>query len=120
MLLMGMFLNRTDSTRESLSDFEYAFSDFDRWAWVALAALFVSHGWSFLQNFLGKREFESLTSIGAMTMPYKRMAITHVALIAGGFLLAALDQPLAGLLLLLGMKIALDVLFHRREHKELS
>ena len=120
MVLIGLFLNRTDRSRDSLSDIEYAFGSFDRWTWIAVAALFVSHGWSFIQNYLGKREFESLSTLGAMAMPYKRMAITHVALIAGGFLLAGLDQPLAGLLLLLGMKIALDVVFHRREHKELS
>lgn len=120
MVLMGLFLVRTDRSKDSLSDFQYVLSDFDRWTWVAIAALLVSHAWSFVQNFLGKREYESLTTLGAMAMPYKRMMITHVALIVGGFLLTALDQPLAGLLLLLGMKIALDVVFHRREHKELA
>ena len=120
MLLMGLFLVRSDKSRESLTDFQYAIGDFDRWTWLAIFALLVSHGWSFVQNFLGKREFESLSTLGAMAMPYKRMAVTHVALIAGGFLLVGLDQPLAGLLLLLGMKIALDIVFHRREHKELS
>ncbi len=120
MVLMGLFLVRTDRSKDSLSDFQYVLSDFDRWTWVTIAALLVSHAWSFVQNFLGKREYESLTTLGAMAMPYKRMMITHVALIVGGFLLTALDQPLAGLLLLLGMKIALDVVFHRREHKELA
>ncbi len=120
MVLMGLFLVRSDRSKESLSDFQYVLSDFDRWTWVAIAALLVSHAWSFVQNFLGKREYESLTTLGAMAMPYKRMMITHVALIVGGFLLTALDQPLAGLLLLLGMKIALDVVFHRREHRELA
>lgn len=120
MVLMGLFLVRTDRTKQSLSDFQYVLSDFDRWTWVAIAALLVSHGWSFVQNFLVKREYESLTTFSAMAMPYKRMMITHVALIVGGFLLTALDQPVAGLLLLLGMKIALDIIFHRREHRELA
>lgn len=120
MLLMSLFLVRTDASRASMSDIEYVLSSFDRWTWLAIAALFVSHAWSFVQNFLGKREYDALSTFTAMAMPYKRMAITHVALIVGGFLLAGLDQPLAGLLLLLGMKIALDVVFHRREHKELS
>lgn len=92
----------------------------DRWTWVAIVALFVSHAWSFVQNFLGQREYETLQAMGAMSMPYKRMAITHVALILGGFLLTAVDQPIAGLLLLLGMKIALDVMFHRKEHEQLQ
>lgn len=120
MVLMGLFLVRADQNSNLVSDIEYVLSTFDRWTLLAIAALVVSHAWSFVQNFLGKREYESLSTLGAMAMPYKRMAITHVALIAGGFLLVALDQPSAGLVLLLGMKIALDVVFHRREHKELS
>ncbi len=84
--------------------------------WVAILALFISHGWSFIENFLGKQEYESLTSMGAMAMPYKRMMITHIALIAGGIILSKYDEPLLGLLLLLGMKIALDIKFHKREH----
>lgn len=96
------------------------FLSLDRWTWAAIAALLFSHAWSFVQNFLGEREYNSLRPIGAMSMPYKRMAITHVALILGGFLLTGLDEPLAGLLLLLGMKIALDVIFHRREHEQLQ
>lgn len=90
----------------------------DFWTWIAIGALVVSHGWSFVTNFLANKEFESLSSLGAMAMPYKRMVITHVALIAGGFLLIELNEPLAGLLLLLGMKIALDITFHRRERNQ--
>ncbi len=120
MVLMGLFLVRTDASRASMSDIEYVLSGFNGWTWAAVAALFISHAWSFVQNFLGNREFESMSAMDAMTMPYKRMVVTHVALIAGGFLLIGLDQPLAGLLLLLGMKITLDVVFHRREHKGLS
>ena len=120
MVLMSLFLVRSDKSRDSMSDFEYVLSGFDRWTWAAIAALFVSHAFSFVRNYLGKREYEAMSTMGAMAMPYKRMVITHIALIAGGFLLTSLNQPLAGLLLLLGMKIALDVVFHRREHKELS
>jgi len=55
-----------------------------------------------------------------MALPYRRMMITHVALIAGGFFLIESGQPLGGLVLLILMKIALDVLFHRQEHKRLG
>ena len=96
------------------------FMSLDRWTWIAIAALFISHAWSFVQNFLGQHEYELLQPMGAMSMPYKRMAITHVALILGGFLLTSLDEPIAGLLLLVGMKIALDVIFHRKEHVQLQ
>jgi hypothetical protein len=46
--------------------------------------------------------------------------ITHVALLVGGFFLMEQGQPLAGLVLLVILKIVLDVTFHRREHKRLT
>jgi len=55
-----------------------------------------------------------------MGLPYKRMAITHVALILGGFFLIKNGQPLAGLIILVLMKIALDIAFHQKEHRKLA
>lgn len=88
--------------------------------WLAILALFVSHGWSFVENYMGRREHERLTPGQAMALPYRRMFITHIALIAGGFFLMEWGQPLGGLVLLVAMKIALDVFFHRREHARLA
>ena len=88
--------------------------------WVAVVALFVSHGWSLVENYLGSKEHENLTPGQAMALPYRRMMITHVALIVGGFFLIEEGQPLAGLILLIAMKIALDVIFHRKEHQRLA
>ncbi len=87
---------------------------------LPIIALFASHAVSFATNFLRSNERDALSPSEAMALPYKRMVITHVALIAGGFFLSKLGQPLVGLLLLVGMKIALDVTFHRREHGELA
>ena len=92
----------------------------EKLSWVAMVALFLSHGWSFVENFMGNREHDRLTPVQAMALPYRRMMITHVALIFGGFFLIETGQPLAGLILLIMMKIALDVIFHRREHKRLG
>lgn len=83
---------------------------------VPVLALFVSHGWSFVNNFLLSGERHSVAPMQAMGMPYKRMVVTHVALIAGGFVLTTSNEPMFGLLLLLAMKISLDVMFHRKEH----
>lgn len=92
----------------------------DKWTLIAVGGLFLSHGWSFVTNFVQKREYASLNNFGAMAMPYKRMAITHVALIVGGILLVKNNEPWMGLIILLGMKIALDIMFHRREHRQLE
>lgn len=88
--------------------------------WVVVVALFISHGWSFIENFMGKREHERLAPGQAMALPYRRMFITHIALIAGGFFLVEKGQPLGGLVLLIAMKIVLDIVFHRREHARLA
>ena len=88
--------------------------------WVPVVALFISHGWSFVENFMGRREHEKLTPKQAMALPYRRMFITHIALIFGGVFLIEKGQPLAGLVLLVIMKIGLDVYFHRREHQRLA
>ncbi len=88
--------------------------------WVPVVALFISHGWSFVENFMGRREHENLTPKEAMALPYRRMFITHIALIFGGVFLIEKGQPLAGLVLLVIMKIGLDVYFHRREHQRLA
>lgn len=92
----------------------------DNLLWVVVLALFLSHGWSFVENYMGNREHDRLTPMQAMALPYRRMIITHVALIFGGFFLIERGQPLAGLVLLILMKIVLDVVFHRREHQRLS
>lgn len=88
--------------------------------WAPIAALFISHGWSFIENFMGKKEHDRLTPGQAMALPYRRMMITHVALLVGGFLLIDLGEPLAGLVMLVVMKIALDLTFHWQEHKRLA
>lgn len=51
----------------------------------------------------------------AMSAPYKRIVVLHIALIGSGFLLSATGEPLAGLLLLIVLKTAFDV---HRERKQ--
>lgn len=44
-----------------------------------------------------------------MMAPYKRIVILHVAIIGSGFLLSDLNEPVAGLLVLIALKIACDI-----------
>ncbi len=85
-------------------------------AWPLLA-LVLSHGVSFVQNFLGKREFEHFATEKLMQQPYKRIVLLHIAIIAGGFGVMALGSPLPLLILTVVGKIALDIHLHRREHR---
>jgi hypothetical protein len=81
-------------------------------------ALVVSHGVSFLLMYLGQREYEHTTVAELMNEPYRRIAVLHVAIIAGGFLVVRLDSPLALLVALVALKIGMDIILHNRSHAE--
>jgi hypothetical protein len=120
MVLFGMYSSQIDELGTRAQPADYYRLVLEHLNWVAVVALFISHGWSFVENFMGRSEHERLSPMKAMALPYKRMVITHVALILGGFFLIRSGQPLGGLVVLVLLKIALDVTFHRREHKQLG
>lgn len=119
-VLFAIFSDTLEQAGKPTEPLAYFESVPGRLFWLPVAAMFVSHGWSFVENFMGNREHERLTPSQAMTLPYRRMMITHVALLAGGFLLEITGQPIAGLVLLILMKIALDLTFHKQEHRRLA
>ena len=120
MVLFGMYSSHIDELGTRAQPADYYSLVIEHLNWVAVVAMFISHGWSFVENYMGRSEHERLTPSQAMALPYRRMMITHVALIVGGFFLIRNDQPLGGLVVLVLLKIALDVTFHRREHKRLG
>ncbi|EAQ97191.1 DUF6498-containing protein [Congregibacter litoralis] len=85
---------------------------------IAFVGLLISHGYSFVSNFLMAGERDSATVNGLMAAPYRRIVILHVAIIAGGFAVMSLGQPLVLLVILVGMKTIMDVALHLREHKQ--
>ncbi len=50
-----------------------------------------------------------------MTAPYRRIFVLHITIIAGGFALTALNEPVAGLVILIAVKTASDVWHWRRD-----
>jgi hypothetical protein len=87
---------------------------------IALAALFVSHLYSFVDNYVLRQEYRNLDARKAMTLPYPRVAILHVSLLFGGMILKEFGQPAAGLVIFVVLKVALDLSLHRREHRRLQ
>jgi hypothetical protein len=67
--------------------------------------------WQFIQFalFVMRGEAATTTPFALMGAPYPRIIILHVTIIFGGFLLMLLNQPLAGLVLLVLIKAAFDV-----------
>jgi len=82
-----------------------------------MAALAVSHGVSFVQNYLLGGERERFTLKRLMAQPYKRIVLLHVAILFGAMPVMLLGSPTPILALLVILKIALDVVLHLQEHK---
>jgi hypothetical protein len=50
-----------------------------------------------------------------MMAPYRRIVVLHITIIASGFALGALDEPLVGLVILVLMKTAFDIYHWRKD-----
>ena len=85
---------------------------------LAVLALFVSHGVSFVQNYLLKGEYTTAKPDKLMGSPYGRVVVMHIAILAGGFLTMAVGSPAPLLVVLVGLKTILDVSLHNREHRK--
>jgi hypothetical protein len=85
---------------------------------LALLSLVLSHGVSYLVNYLGRGEDRSLSPLALMQQPYGRVIALHVTIIGGGFVAMVLGEPLLSLVLLVGLKIGADVRAHLREHAQ--
>ena len=87
------------------------------WAVLGLA---VSHGVSFVTNYIQHGEYKRANAQQLMGQPYGRIVVLHIAIIGGGFLMMALHSPTAGLLLLVALKIAFDLRAHLSERRKFA
>jgi hypothetical protein len=85
---------------------------------LALIALVLSHGFSFLQNFLMRGEFRQISISEVMFSPYKRIIVLHVFIIFGGLALQTFGVTQIGLIVLAMVKIGADLMAHKIEHKK--
>jgi hypothetical protein len=83
-------------------------------------SLFVSHGVSFVQNHLVRRECASLDEGQLMIQPYGRIVLMHVTILAGGLPVMLLGSPVPLLVILIGLKIAVDIALHNRSHARIG
>ncbi len=83
--------------------------------WPVLGLL-ISHGISFISNYLGKGEYTRLTIGKLMNQPYKRIVLLHITIIAGGIPIMILGSPTPLLCILVILKVGMDIFFHIREH----
>ena len=83
----------------------------------AILSIFLSHGYSFVMNYLRKGEYRRYTLQKLMMSPYSRIVILHVTLIFGALVIVVLKSPTFVLLLFILLKIAIDLWAHLREHQ---
>jgi hypothetical protein len=95
-------------------------SSFGEVAWGAVligaAALFLSHGASFLFNYIGNGEYQRTSAPRQMGGAYGRVIVLHLTIILGAFVAAFVGAPIGALLVLVVLKTAFDLALHRREH----
>ena len=84
---------------------------------LAAGALFISHGASFLLNFIGRGEYIVTSAARQMATPYSRVIVLHLTIIFGSMVVAFLGAPIGALVVLIGLKTAFDLGLHLREHR---
>ena len=87
----------------------------DGMGWPVIG-LFISHGISFVQNYLGKKEYASFTVGKMMNQPYKRIVLMHISIIAGGVPIMLMGSPKPLLCILVILKVGMDIYLHVKEH----
>jgi ssDNA-binding Zn-finger/Zn-ribbon topoisomerase 1 len=91
-------------------------ANLDRWGETAVACLVVSHGVSFMRNYLGRGEYKSTFSFFEMFKPYGRIVLMHICLIVGAAAVLVFGSPVFLLILFVGMKLVVDLFFHLLAH----
>jgi hypothetical protein len=82
--------------------------------------LVISHGISFIRNYLIGGEYLTLTLGKLMSRPYNRIVLLHVAIIAGGVPIMMLGSPVPLLCILVILKIGMDIWLYTKSHKAVA
>jgi hypothetical protein len=80
----------------------------------------LSHGCSFVQNFLRGGEREKFGPPFFFMQPYSRVIVMHMAIMAGAFGTMLLGQPVIMLIALVALKIGMDLKLHQRSHARMQ
>lgn len=83
--------------------------------WTA-ASLLISHIFSMVVNFIGKKEYQDREAGVQMFFPYGRIVVMHIVIIFGGAVTLFLGSPIFALIILIGLKIVMDIIAHSFEH----
>ncbi len=83
----------------------------------AVIGLTISHGISFVENYILGQEYKTSSLKKLMHQPYQRIVVMHIAIIAGGIFVMKLNSPLPLMIILVVLKIFFDLYLHKKSHK---
>ena len=87
----------------------------------SIAALIISHGFSFLFHYLGGKEFQRAEAGKLMLEPYGRIIVQQLTVIFVGFaILIFASTAKALLVLLVVLKIIMDLRAHIKQHRKFN
>ncbi len=81
---------------------------------IFMLALTISHGFSFLYNYIGKKEYLERNVQQQMMAPYGRITVIHLTIILGGFVSTFL--PNYAIIIFVIIKIIVDLGAHMKAH----
>lgn len=88
---------------------------------IPFLAFFISHGFSYLNNFIGKQEYKSVTKESGLSgQALGRISYLLVVPFFGVFALKIFDLSINAILIFIVVKIALDIYSHLHEHSILK
>ena len=87
---------------------------------IYLFLIFLSHGLSFIYNFIKREEFKHISIKQQMFIPYRRIIIMHlVIMLAGaGIIYLEYDKAVSAIVFLVILKIIFDLGSHIFEHRK--
>jgi hypothetical protein len=85
---------------------------------ITSISLLVSHGISFYTNFIKNEEYKKTIIQKLWWSPYPRVIVMHLALIFGGIILLLTQIPAIFISIFIFLKIIIDLMAHRVEHKK--
>ena len=85
---------------------------------LALLFLTVSHGVSYLRNFIGRNEYQRIAFTSLFWQPYKRVIVMHLTILLGGTWAQAKGSPVFALVVLVTLKTMIDLALHLLEHRK--
>ena len=97
----------------------FAFIDkFKPEIWFGIGSLAISHLVNFVENFVLRGEVFETEAKDLMAKPYAQIFILHGGLILGAAAIEKFGSPIWLLMVIIGFKIAVEILMHQRKLKK--